>query len=161
MVCILNKSLYGLKQAPRQWNGKLVSALTNNGFVQSKFDYSLFVKGFGDTFVAVLVYVDDIVITSSDVKHIESFKQYRKTKFQIKDLGLFKYFLGIQALRNDKGVCLTQRKYCLELLHEFGLLAAKPVLSPLLANFVLNHIENEEDQTLTDELFRKGLLLLY
>ncbi|GKA61323.1 putative RNA-directed DNA polymerase [Tanacetum coccineum] len=104
----------------------------------------------GDNFVALLVYVDDIVITGSDIKQIDDFKQYLKSKFQIKDLGLLKYFLGIEVLRNDKGICLTQRKYCLEVLHEFGLLAAKPVLSPLPANFVLNHIESNEDKALTN-----------
>ncbi|GJZ48588.1 ribonuclease H-like domain-containing protein [Tanacetum coccineum] len=106
-VCKLNKSLYGLKQAPRQWNAKLVSALTDHRFVQSELDYSVFVKASGNTFVALLVYVDDIVITKSDVKQIEYFKEHLKSKFQIKDLGLLKYFLGIEALRNDNGVCLT------------------------------------------------------
>ncbi|GJR73215.1 putative RNA-directed DNA polymerase [Tanacetum coccineum] len=100
----------------RQWNAKLISTLTDNGFVQSKYDYSLFVKGSGDTFVALLVYVDDIVITGSDIKQINDFKQY------------------------------------LKILHEFGLLAAKPVLSPLPANFVLNHIESNEDKALTNVL---------
>ncbi|GKA28023.1 ribonuclease H-like domain-containing protein [Tanacetum coccineum] len=96
--------------------------------------------GSRDTFVALLVYVDDIVIRGSDVKQIESFKQYLKSEFKIKDLFLLKYFLGIEVLRNDMVVCLTQRKYRLEVLHVFGLLIAKPVLSPLPANFILTHI---------------------
>nr|GEU84284.1 ribonuclease H-like domain-containing protein [Tanacetum cinerariifolium] len=113
---------------------------------------------FRDTFVALLVYVDDIVVTGSDIKQIDDFKQYLKSKFQIKDLGLLKYFLGIEVLRNDKGLCLTQRKYCLKVLHEFGLLAAKPVLSPLPANFVLNHIESNEDKALTSVLNYQKLI---
>ncbi|GKE64562.1 putative RNA-directed DNA polymerase, partial [Tanacetum coccineum] len=62
-VCKLNKSLYGLKQAPRQWYAKLTVALAEHGFVQNKFDYSLYIKSRGPTFIALLVYVNDIVIT--------------------------------------------------------------------------------------------------
>ncbi|GJX79619.1 ribonuclease H-like domain-containing protein [Tanacetum coccineum] len=58
-VCRLKKSLYGLKQAPRQWNAKLNSALIENGFSQSKSDYSLYTKSDKDVFLALLFYVDD------------------------------------------------------------------------------------------------------
>ncbi|GJW16369.1 ribonuclease H-like domain-containing protein [Tanacetum coccineum] len=57
-VCRLKKSLYGLKQAPRQWNAKLTCALVENGFSQSKSDYSLFAKSGNGVFLALLVYVD-------------------------------------------------------------------------------------------------------
>ena len=146
----LNKSLYGLKQAPRQWNEKLTNALSEHGFVQSKFDYSLFTKKSGNIFLALLVYVDDIVITGNDNNEIEKFKVFLQSKFQIKDLGKLKYFLGIEVLENDKGVCLSQRKYCLELLHEYGLLAAKPVDTPLPENTTLNHIESNDDKALVN-----------
>ncbi|GJY90116.1 ribonuclease H-like domain-containing protein [Tanacetum coccineum] len=49
----------------------------------------------------------------------------------IKDLGDLKYFLGIEVIKNDKGICLSQRKYSLELLSEFGMLACKPSKTPL------------------------------
>lgn len=144
-VVKLNKSLYGLKQAPRQWNAKLTSTLKENGFVQSKFDYSLFTKNSGNVFLALLVYVDDIVITGNNANEIVKFKKFLKSKFKIKDLGKLKYFLGIEVLENDNGVCLSQRKYCLDLLHEYGLLACKPVDTPLPENTTLNHIESAGD----------------
>nr|GEY46798.1 ribonuclease H-like domain-containing protein [Tanacetum cinerariifolium] len=58
---------------------------------------------------------------------VEKLKDRLKSKFMIKDLGVLKYFLGIEILSTDFGLCLSQRKYCLELLHEFGLLGAKPM----------------------------------
>ncbi|GJS64961.1 ribonuclease H-like domain-containing protein [Tanacetum coccineum] len=146
----LNKSLYGLKQAPRQWNAKLTTALVEHGFEQSKFDYSLYVKKKGSMFVALLVYVDDIVITWNDEVEIKSFKNFLSSKFLIKDLGELKYFLGIEVLKSDKGLCMTQRKYCLELLHEYGLLAAKPVDIPFLENTVLSHVETDKDKFLNN-----------
>ncbi|GKC22631.1 ribonuclease H-like domain-containing protein [Tanacetum coccineum] len=73
-VSKLNKSLYGLKQAPRQWNAKLTTTLAEHGFEQSKFDYSLYIKHNGEKFIALLVYVDDIVITGNDNVGINDFK---------------------------------------------------------------------------------------
>ncbi|GJW24922.1 ribonuclease H-like domain-containing protein [Tanacetum coccineum] len=136
-VCKLSKSLYGLKQAPRQWNAKLTTTLAEHDFEQSKFDYSLYVKQKGDVFVALLVYVDDIVITGNDETEIRDFLQFLSTKFLIKDLGVLKYFLRIEILKNDHGLCMSQRKYCLELLHEYGLLDARRVDIPLPKNTIL------------------------
>ncbi|GJU39567.1 ribonuclease H-like domain-containing protein [Tanacetum coccineum] len=95
-VCKLVKSLYGPKQASRQWNVKLTSALLKNVFIQSKNDYSLYVKIKKGLFIGLLVYVDDIVITGNDLTKIENFKSFLSSKFMIKDLGKLKYFLGIE-----------------------------------------------------------------
>ncbi|GJR33011.1 ribonuclease H-like domain-containing protein [Tanacetum coccineum] len=149
-VCKLNKSLYGLKQAPRQWNVKLTTALAKHGFEQFKFDYSLYTKHNGDKFIALLVYVDDIVITGNDDIGIKEFKVFLSTKFMTKDLGVLKYILGIDIVENDFGLCMSQRKYCLELLYEYGLLAARPVDIPLPENSVLSFEETTNDNYLSD-----------
>ncbi|GKA69544.1 ribonuclease H-like domain-containing protein, partial [Tanacetum coccineum] len=83
-------------------------------------------------FLALLVYVDDIIIIGNNIAKIEKFKVFLKSKFMIKDLGKHKYFLGIEVVDIDKGICLNQRKYVLDLLSEYGMLACKPFMhSPL------------------------------
>ncbi|GJX25295.1 putative RNA-directed DNA polymerase [Tanacetum coccineum] len=103
-VCRLKKSLYGLKQAPRQLNAKLTSALIENRFSQSKSYYSLYTKSENDVFLALLIYVDDIVVTGNNVSEIKKFKDFLRTKFMIKDLGKLKYFLGIKVIDADKAI---------------------------------------------------------
>ena len=92
MACKLNKSIYGLRQASRQWFEKFSSFMLEMGFHQSKSDYSLFHKGTGSDYVALLVYVDDILITGSSTKGIADLKRKLSDKFKLKDLGSLGYF---------------------------------------------------------------------
>ncbi|GJX43863.1 ribonuclease H-like domain-containing protein [Tanacetum coccineum] len=147
-VCRLKKSLYGLKQAPRQWNAKLTSALIENGFSHRKADYSLYTKSDKDVFLALLVYVNDIIITGNNVSEIDKFKVFLKSKFMIKDLAKLKYFLGIEVIDTDKGICINQRKYVLDLLSEYGMLACKPTKTPLMSKLVISNEATNNDPIL-------------
>ncbi|RVW94727.1 Retrovirus-related Pol polyprotein from transposon RE1 [Vitis vinifera] len=138
LVCHLHKSLYGLKQASRQWFVKFSTAIQAAGFVQSKADYSLFTCRKGKSFTALLIYVDDILITGNDVNAIVALKQFLHSHFRIKDLGDLKYFLGIKVSRSKKGISISQRKYTLEILKDGGFLGAKPVNFPMEQNTKLS-----------------------
>ncbi|KAG6385943.1 hypothetical protein SASPL_154826 [Salvia splendens] len=81
--------------------------------------------------VILIVYVDDILISGSDVRGIEETKKYLQQHFVIKDLGRPKYFLGIEIAHGNSGVSLSQQKYATDLLKETGLLGAKPVDTPM------------------------------
>nr|GEU42808.1 hypothetical protein [Tanacetum cinerariifolium] len=85
----------------------------------------------GETFTVVLVYVDDMLLTSNSQSEILNLKNSLDKKFTIKDLGLAKYFLGIELCKTDTGMHLNQRKYILDLLTDAGLTGAKPSPFPL------------------------------
>ncbi|KAL0395630.1 UNVERIFIED_CONTAM: Retrovirus-related Pol polyprotein from transposon RE1 [Sesamum calycinum] len=89
-VCKLRRSLYGLKQVSRQWNLELTSRLLDFGFIQSPHDNCLFLKDSGDNFVALLVYVDDILLTGASEGNLTAVKEYLDRLFTIKDLGTAK-----------------------------------------------------------------------
>ncbi|XP_019154279.1 PREDICTED: uncharacterized protein LOC109150751 [Ipomoea nil] len=131
-VCQLLRSLYGLKQASRQWNSKLSSSLLSRGFKQAQSDPSLFTKGCGSDFIAILIYVDDILISSPDMCLINELKAFLDSTFKIKDLGKQGYFLGIEAHRTEAGLNLCQRKYALDILAEECFLHCKPVSTPMV-----------------------------
>ncbi|CAM8888782.1 unnamed protein product [Rhodiola kirilowii] len=130
-VCKLVKSLYGLKQASRQWFAKFSEAITAYGFQRSLNDYSLFTMNKDGEFLILLVYVDDVIITGTSSSMIGKVKQYIHDLFKIKDLGILKYFLGLEVARSDEGIFLNQRKYALELLEDHNLLQCKPAKTPM------------------------------
>ena len=99
VVCRLKKALYGLKQSPRAWFGRFTKVMHNLGFRQSQGDHTLFVKHSASGGVtALLVYVDDIIVTGDDVEGMERLKKCLVEEFEIKELGKLKYFLGIEWL---------------------------------------------------------------
>ena len=134
LVCKLKKSIYGLKQSPRAWYGKLSTALLKFGFKRSVADSSMFTRSNDRGIVVILIYVDDLVITGSNLQGIELLKQQLNREFDIKDLGKLKYFLGIEVARSHKGIFLSQRKYTLDLLKETGKLGVKPANIPMEYN---------------------------
>ncbi|GKD95403.1 retrovirus-related pol polyprotein from transposon TNT 1-94, partial [Tanacetum coccineum] len=128
-VCKLKKALYGLKQSLRAWFGKFSNALIEFSLRRSVYDHSVFYSSSNAGCILLVVYVDDIVITRNDKAGIKKLKSFIGTCFQTKDLGSLKYFLGIEVSRSSKGICLSQRKYCLDLLDDACQIEAKCVMS--------------------------------
>lgn len=129
-VCKLRRSLYGLKQAPIQWYKCLTSALQELGFVGSKTNSSLYYFSSGSITTFCLIYVDDLVLTSSSLSFMQQIVTHLTSKFALKDLGQLHYFLGIEAQSTESGLFLTQRKYITDLLTKANMLSAKGTSTP-------------------------------
>ncbi|GJW63069.1 retrovirus-related pol polyprotein from transposon TNT 1-94 [Tanacetum coccineum] len=104
---------------------------------QSKADYSLFTKKKGDSFTAILVYMDALMITGNNPAQIESLKSQLSSTFHMKDLGDLHYFLGLEVTKADSGMFISQKKYTLELLKEAGVMTSKPYKLPMDPNLKL------------------------
>ena len=104
---------------------------------KSKSDHSVFYKNSSSGIILLVVYVDDIVITESDFKGILSLKSFIHSQFHTKDLGMLKYFLGVEVMRSNQEILLSQQKYVLELLSKTGKLGAKPCSTPMTPNVLI------------------------
>jgi hypothetical protein len=95
-VCRLKKALYGLKQAPRAWNSRIDGYLSQKGFTRCPYEHALYVKkSLQGRVMFVCLYVDDILFTEDDPTMIQDFKQSMVNEFEMTDLGLMAYFLGL------------------------------------------------------------------
>lgn len=77
------------------------------------------------------MYVDDLIISGNDASAVDTFKEYLHKCFHMKDLGVLKYFLGIEVAHNSEGIFLCQRKYTLDIITEAGLLGSRPIGFPI------------------------------
>ncbi|KAH9774810.1 retrovirus-related pol polyprotein from transposon RE1 [Citrus sinensis] len=113
---------------PERLNQK---AMVRFGYNQSNSDHTLFIKKRQGKITALIVYVDDMVVTDNDEEETEALQKYLSREFEMKDLGALKYFLGIEVSRSKGGIFPSQRKYALDLLHETGMTACQPIDTPI------------------------------
>jgi hypothetical protein len=130
-ICKLDKALYGLKQAPRAWYARLSAKLCRLGFIPSKADTSLFLYNKSGITIFMLIYVDDIIVTSPSDDAIVALLRDLNKDFAIKDLGDLHFFLGIEVKKIQNGLLLTQGKYASELLDRVGMRDCKSAPTPL------------------------------
>ncbi|KAL5772611.1 hypothetical protein ACOSP7_012218 [Xanthoceras sorbifolium] len=120
--------------------------------IKSKSDYSVFYKQSKAGIILLVMYVDDIVITGSDATGISSLKSFLHTQFHTKDLGMLKYFLGVEVIRSKKGIFLSQRKYVLDLLTETGKLGTRPCSASMTPKM---HLTGDGELTEDPEKYRR------
>lgn len=74
--------------------------------MQSYVDYYLFTYHVGDVYFSVLIYVGNLLITGSSIQAMNRFKAYLSSTFHMKDLGILRYFLGIEVAKNPTCIYL-------------------------------------------------------
>jgi hypothetical protein len=135
-MCRLKKSLYGLKQAPRAWYNRIDSFLMSLGFTKSKANPNIYYKVEDSGPMILLLYVDDLFLTGNE-KLVAECKRKLASEFEMKDLGMMHYFLGLEVWQKPDEIFLSQRKYAVEILKRFEMMDCKSMHTPMVTNLKL------------------------
>lgn len=131
-VSKLKKALYGLKQAPRAWYERIDRYLMGLGFSKNDVDSNLYFKVINGEALILILYVDDLLITGED--HLIIKCKELASEFEMKDLGLLHYFLGLEVWQKSDGIILSQGKYTIDILKRFGMMDCKSMATPMETN---------------------------
>jgi hypothetical protein len=125
----LKKALYGLKQGPRARYSRIDNYLQCIGFIKSDADPNLYLLMKDSNILIIVLYVDDLFLTGAKTL-IAACKQNLAKEFEMKDLGLMHYFLGLEIWQQEGRAFLGQEKYTIEILKRFGMEDCKPMTLP-------------------------------
>eukprot|EP01018_Ginkgo_biloba_P029064 Gb_03194 [translate_table: standard] len=95
LVCRLKKALGS--QALRAWYSRIHDYCMHHGFVRSPSETNLYVKINDSQFTIVALYVDDMIVIGNNEQEIDSLKADMKKTFEMSDMGLLHYFLGVES----------------------------------------------------------------
>ncbi|XP_049318346.1 uncharacterized protein LOC105224069 isoform X1 [Bactrocera dorsalis] len=136
----LNKALYGLKQSGRQWNLRLDEILKKIGFQPCISEPCVYINKQNGQINIIAVYVDDLLIASSDLKHMHDIKASIAREVEVVDKGPVQHFLSMEVNRDGKtgSISIGQKAYIRKLLNDFGMNDTRPIAVPLDAGHQIN-----------------------
>ena len=70
------------------------------GFKRCEADHCCYVKFFGNSYIILLLYVDDMLIVESNIEEINNLKKQLSKQFVMNDLGVAKQILGMRIIRD-------------------------------------------------------------
>ena len=146
--------MYGLKQALRQWYKKFDSFKHRIGFKRCETDHCCYVKFFGNSYIILLLYVDDMLIVGSNIEEINILKKQLSKQFAMKDLGIAKQILGMRIVRDKANgtLKLSQSEYVKKVLSRFNMNEAKSVSPPLGSHFKLSKEQSPKTEEERDHM---------
>ncbi|KAL0387818.1 UNVERIFIED_CONTAM: Retrovirus-related Pol polyprotein from transposon RE1 [Sesamum radiatum] len=112
-------------------NGIKINLLLGYSFTQSPHENCLFIKHSTAGLLIFLVYVDDVLLTGPSEHQILDVKWFLDLEFTIKDMGLAKYFLGLEIAQCVAGLSITQHKYVQNIFQDTGLTSCRPASTHL------------------------------
>jgi hypothetical protein len=154
MGCRLKKSIYGLKQASRQWYLKFDKMIKGFGFKENVEDNCVYAKFKNGKYIFLILYVDDILLASSDVSLLLETKSFLSSHFEMKDLGKEIFILGIEIHRDrSKGVLgLSQKTYIEKVLKKYSMHKCSPSPAPIVKGDRYGEFQYPKNQYEIDQM---------
>lgn len=145
IVLLLNRSLYGLKQSPRCWYNMVKDFFASINFKPSQSDPCLFISKDPAWRCFVHVHVDDMLVMGTDTQRFSTLIQQR---FKMEDMGECSFYLGMRMERDRaaRTITLTQDKYILNMLDEYGMTDCHPVSTPMVPGSYLTPATDVQHQ---------------
>lgn len=106
---------------------RLDSELVSLGFSKCKVEHAVYRKGDGESLLVVGVYVDDLIICGPSVSKIAEFKQQMMQRFNMSDLGLLSYYLGMEVRQDENHITICQRSYAAKIVEQCQMTGCNPI----------------------------------
>ncbi|KAF5794275.1 putative RNA-directed DNA polymerase [Helianthus annuus] len=148
----LNRALYGLKQAPRAWNARLDKTLKQMGFEKCPQEHAIYKKQSGKSLLIVGVYVDDLLVTGSNHKEVTIFKAQMMKEYEMSDLGLLSYYLGIEVEQSEGSMTISQTSYAKRIIEAAGMGDCNAAMYPMEPKLKLT--KDEDGESVNETQFR-------
>lgn len=158
LVCKLLKSLYGLKQSSRVWYQRFSKFLQTLGYQRLISDSSVYHRNSQRHLLILGLYVDDLLLVSSDLNYLQTCKDELTREFQMFDHGPAQFCLGIHIHRHPKSgdIFISQTKYIADMLHHFQMVESTPLTIPMPAGSRL--LSADAPNTMADKNFMAQIL---
>lgn len=121
-------------------------------FTKSPVDPSIYIKAIMNEPIIIILYVDDILLTTVEGR-IQECKKQLAAKFNMEDLGLIHYYLGLEVWQGPDDICLGQVKYLIKMLKRFDMMDCKPMKTPRITN--LKRLRSSESSPVDPTRYRK------
>jgi reverse transcriptase-like protein len=158
-VWILNRALYGLRRSPRLWQRELSKTLKDFNLKQVGEDSGLFAN---DDLV-VMFFVDDIIGLYRKEKRQKAFefRDALKQRYELREMGEVKWFLGVRVLRNrdELKLWLCQDSYIERITHRYNLESMKPPNTPMATEELVENPERSSPNQILHFQQKVGSLL--
>ncbi|CAN0034543.1 unnamed protein product [Sphacelaria rigidula] len=132
----LHKSIYGLRQSPKAWNSTIDGDLRALGFEPTVTDACVYVKGSGDDYIMLTLYMDDLLITGPNSEIVAKLRKALMDKFSMTDFGDGTEILGIGIIQNKQlgTISISQGPYVTSLPQKCGMSDCNAVHTPGIGN---------------------------